>query len=101
MEQGVILSECETIPVRERAGEYLMLRLRTAMGIEENEYMQTFLLPFQPLEELLAMYEKRDLARKEENGRWRLTPKGFMVSNSILVQLLDAQQKSKPLAKIR
>ena len=101
MEQGVILSECDSIPMRERAGEYLMLRLRTALGIEENEYMQTYLLPFEPLEQLLAMYEKRDLARKEETGRWRLTPKGFMVSNSIILQLLEAQQQSKPLAKVR
>ena len=101
MEQGTILSECDTIPIRERAGEYLMLRLRTSLGIEENEYMQTYLLPFAPLEELLVMYEKRGLAQKEETGRWRLTPKGFMVSNSILVQLLEAQQQSKPLAKMR
>ena len=100
MEQGVILSECESIPVRERAGEYLMLRLRTAHGIEENEYMQTYLLPFQPLEALLAMYEKRGLAEKQDNGRWRLTAKGFMVSNSILIQMLEAQQNSKPLAKV-
>ncbi|MBP3632996.1 MAG: radical SAM family heme chaperone HemW [Oscillospiraceae bacterium] len=101
MEQGIILSECESIPLRERAGEYLMLRLRTAHGIEENEYMQTYLLPFEPLEKLLCMYETRGLAMKEESGRWRLTPKGFMVSNSILVQLLEAQQQSKPLAKVR
>lgn len=100
LEQGTILSECDTIPLRERAGEYLMLRLRTAYGIEENEYVHSFLLPFGPLEELLAMYETRGLAQKEENGRWRLTAKGFMVSNSILVQLLEAQQNSKPLAKI-
>ena len=101
MEQGVILSECETIPQRERAGEYLMLRLRTSYGIEENEYVHKFLLPFEPLEALLATYEKRGLACKEENGRWRLTAKGFMVSNSILVQLLEAQQQSNPLAKVR
>lgn len=100
MEQGVILSECETIPQRERAGEYLMLRLRTAYGIEENEYMQTYLLPFEPLEKLLLTYEARDLAMREENGRWRLTPKGFMVSNSIILQLLEAQQQSKPLSKV-
>lgn len=100
LEQRTILSECETIPSRERAGEHLMLRLRTAYGIEENEYKQRFLLPFEPLEELLAMYEKRGLSQKEENGRWRLTPRGFMVSNSILVQLLEAQQNSKPLAKV-
>ena len=100
MEQGVILSECETIPVRERAGEYLMLGMRTIFGIEENEYMHTYLLPFEPLEVLLCDYEKRGFAVKEENGRWHLTPKGFMVSNSILVQLLEAQQQSNPLAKV-
>ena len=100
LEQGSILSECETIPMRERAGEYLMLRLRTVYGIEENEYMQTYLLPFAPLEKLLTAYAQRGLAEKTEAGRWRLTAKGFMVSNSILVQLLDAQQKSKPLAKV-
>ena len=100
MEQGTILSECESVPARERAGEYLMLRLRTVYGIEENEYMQAFLLPFAPLEELLRTYEERDLAVKEETGRWRLTPKGFMVSNSIILQLLEAQQQSKPLSNV-
>ena len=100
MEQGTILSECETVPARERAGEYLMLRLRTVYGIEENEYMQSFLLPFAPLEELLKTYAERDLAVKEETGRWRLTPKGFMVSNSIILQLLEAQQQSKPLSNV-
>ena len=98
MEQGVILSECESIPLRERAGEYLMLRLRTALGVEENEYMQNFLLPFGPIEQLLQKYSQQDLAVKGENGRWRLTAKGFMVSNSILIDLLEAQQESKPLA---
>ncbi len=100
MEQRTILSECETIPKKERAGEYLMLRLRTTLGIEENEYMHKFMLPFAPLEQLLQTYALRDLAEKGENGRWRLTPKGFMVSNSILVELLEAQQQSKPLAKV-
>ena len=86
--------------MRERAGEYLMLGMRTTRGIEENEYMHTYLLPFEPLEVLLADYEKRGFAVKEDNGRWHLTPKGFMVSNSILVQLLEAQQQSNPLAKV-
>ena len=52
------------------------------------------------LEKLLLTYEARDLAMREENGRWRLTPKGFMVSNSIILQLLEAQQQSKPLSKV-
>ena len=62
--------------------------------------MQTYQLPFAPLEQLLLMYQERELAVKEENGRWRLTPRGFMVSNSIILQLLEAQQQSKPLSKV-
>lgn len=101
MDRGTILSECETIPHRERAGEYLMLRLRTAHGIEQHEYQRSYLLPFAPLEELLLRYAEQDLAVKTESGRWRLTPKGFMVSNTLLIELLDAQQESNPLANVR
>ncbi len=98
--KGVILSECDSIPMRERAGEYIMLRLRTVDGLEASEYTKSFLLPFEPLEKKLLQLQKNDFCVLQ-NGRWRLTPKGFMVSNSIILQLLDAQQKSKPLAKIR
>ena len=100
MNKGVILSECETVPLRERAGEYLMLRLRTVDGVEEGEYTRSFLLPFKPIEKVLLGLQKQDLTVLS-NGRWRLTPKGFMVSNSILVRLLDEQQRSKPLAQKR
>ena len=89
------------MPPRERAGEYLMMRLRTSMGIEPDEYERKFLLPFEPLEQRLEFYEDRGLAQKQDNGRWRLTPKGFMVSNTILVDLLEVQQQSNPLAKLR
>lgn len=101
LEHGTILSQCETVPMRERAGEYLMLRLRTRYGIEQHEYQRTYLLPFAPLEELLQRYREQGLAELDENGRWHLTPKGYMVSNTLLVELLDAQQESKPLAKVR
>jgi len=101
LEHGTILSQCETVPMRERAGEYLMLRLRTRYGIEQHEYQRTYLLPFAPLEELLQRYREQGLAELNENDRWHLTPKGYMVSNTLLVELLDAQQESKPLAKVR
>ena len=98
LNKGAILSECETVPMRERAGEYLMLRLRTVDGVEEGEYTKSFLLPFEPLEEVFQKLSKQDLC-KNVSGRWRLTPKGFMLSNSIIVLLLEQQQKSKPLAQ--
>ena len=37
----------------------------------------------------------------QDNGRWRLTPRGFLMSNAILVELLEAQEQSTPLAKGR
>ena len=98
--KGVILSECDTIPLRERAGEYLMLRLRTVDGIEEGEYTKSFLLPFEPLQKVLEKLEKNDLC-VQNGGRWRLTPKGFMLSNQVILTLLEAQQRSKPLAQRR
>lgn len=94
---GAILSECQEVPPRERAGEYLMMRLRTADGIEAQEYMHQFLLPFEPIEELLKRYQVQDLATLDA-GRWHLTPRGFLLSNTLLVELLEAQENSVPLA---
>ena len=87
MEKGVILSESELVPLRERAGEYLMLRLRTVDGIEKGEYTRSFLLPFEPIEEILIRLQAQEYAAF------------FMLSNSILVELLEAQQKSRPLTQ--
>ena len=100
MDKGQILSESELVPLRERAGEYLMLRLRTVDGIEKGEYTRSFLLPFEPIEEILLRLQTQEYAAFT-SGRWHLTPKGFMLSNTILVELLEAQQKSKPLAQRR
>ena len=47
---------------------------------------------------ILDTLEKNELA-VQENGRWHLTPRGFMLSNPILVKLFEEQQKSKPLAQ--
>ena len=88
-----ILSECESIPLRERAGEYLMLRLRTAFGIGAKEYRRMFRMDFAPLEELLKKYEAAGYAKKQ-GDRWRLTPHGFLLSNQIILALQEAQRES-------
>lgn len=97
---GAVLSECQEVPARERAGEYLMLRLRIADGIEAQEYMKQYLLPFAPIEALLKKYEAQDLAVCDGN-RWHLTPRGFLLSNTLITELLEAQEASTPLAKRR
>lgn len=95
-----ILSECDAIPARERAGEYVMLRLRTTQGISPQEYEKNYLMPFAPLLEEILPLAERDLFY-QQNGRWILTPKGFLVSNQIIGRLQEAQEKSQPLAKKR
>ena len=47
---GQVLEDVQEIPLRERAGEYLMTRLRTITGISGSEYEKRFLLPFAPIE---------------------------------------------------
>lgn len=98
---GQILREVQEIPPRERAGEYLMTRLRTTAGINGEEYEKQYLLPFAPLEEALERNKAHGLAAKTVDGRWQLTPKGFLVSNSIISDLLLIQDSSEPLAKRR
>ena len=95
-----ITSECEYVPIKERAGEYLMLRMRTIYGIEKTEYEKTFLMPFEPLEKVLIYYGSRGLT-KLEKGVWRFTPQGMLVSNQLIGQLIEAQTKSTPLSPHR
>jgi oxygen-independent coproporphyrinogen-3 oxidase len=95
-----ITTECEYLPIKERAGEYIMLRMRTVYGIERTEYETTFLMPFDPLEQVLAIYQSRGLTRQTQ-GRWRLTPQGFLVSNQLIGRLIEAQRKSTPLSPHR
>ena len=97
---GDIMEEMEEIPMRERAGEYLMLRLRTSLGIEEQEYEKLFLLPFAPLEEVLEKHRRLFLTTQTDSGRWVLTPKGYLVSNDVITDLLIAQDDSHPLKRI-
>ena len=95
---GTSLAECEDIPSRERAGEYLMLRLRTVQGIDTEEYTRRFLLPARPIEQLLNRFREMGFVRQDES-RYYLTPKGMLISNKILAELMLAQEKSEPLAK--
>lgn len=88
-----IIDSSTLIPDRERGGEYLMLRLRTARGIEEWEYRRSYFMNFEPIERKLLFYERNGWAR-QENGRWRLTAEGFLLSNQLIGELLDCQEES-------
>ncbi|MBQ3356299.1 MAG: radical SAM family heme chaperone HemW [Oscillospiraceae bacterium] len=98
--KGAILNECEQIAQRERAGEYVMLRLRTFEGINREEYEKNYLLPFAPLERIMEYYKDHGCAERIRD-RWRLTERGWLLSNRIIVELQEAQALSTPLAKKR
>ena len=78
----------------ENAGEYLMLRLRTVYGISEEEYYNIYRLKMDYILELLQKYEANGWAMLKDD-RWRFTPKGFMLSNTLIGELLDAQTKQR------
>lgn len=99
-EGGEVMEDVQEIPLRERAGEYLMLRLRTSLGISREEYERMFLLPFAPLEQVLRKHENYYHTAQDDDGRWFLTAKGFLTSNDIISDLLLAQDGSAPLKKI-
>ena len=99
-EQGIIIDEVQEIPMRERAGEYLMMRLRTVSGISAEDYERMFLLSFEPIAEQLERNRQLGYAARTEDNRWHLTPKGFLISNTIISDLLVAQDKSIPLKRL-
>ena len=96
---GQVLSDIQEIPPRERAGEYLMLRLRTSAGISREEYERRYLLNFEPLVDVLERACLRNLAMSNGKGGYRLTPEGFLLSNSVISDLLLAQEKCQAIGK--
>ena len=63
-----------------------MLSLRTAQGLD----LAALGLPYDAAERTLAECARHGLARRHPDGRWRLTPQGFLVSNAVIVRVLDA-----------
>lgn len=87
--------ESETLPNWTRDTEYLMLRLRTTEGIDPRHFENTFRQRFSVFLPLLETYEAAGLAQRGAQGSWHLTPRGFLVSNAVIGELLDALAAEK------
>ena len=74
---------------QERGAEYVMLRMRTAHGMEESEFTACTGMDFAPLKRELEEYARRGLA-VQNGARWRFTPEGFLLSNLLIGRLLEA-----------
>lgn len=91
---GSVLDSDDLIPSRERGSEYLMLRLRTAQGIEEWEYRRAYFLDFAPIEARMREFQAHGWA-EQVGERWRLTPEGFLLSNQLIGDLLERQSEAE------
>jgi len=89
-----ILASQENISKSEQAVEYLMMGLRTTRGITGDEYFAIYQSNFAPIGELFLSYAKQGWAHIVD-GRWSFTPTGFLLSNRLIREILDAHAKER------
>ena len=87
-EGGPLLAENDRIPPMDRDIEWLMLGLRTVYGLDPKVFENRFRRRFRCFLPLLEECREAGYAVYQE-GRWHLTPQGFLVSNQIISRLLD------------
>lgn len=83
------VEEADELAFGDRVGEFVMLALRTADGIDEDAFFTRWGRDFAPFARRLERYIPTGHVQRE-SGRWRLTPEGFLVSNAIIGDALEA-----------
>lgn len=91
---GELLSESTTMADMDRDTEFLMLGLRTTQGLDPKAYTQRFRRTFDCFIPFVTQCIQAGYM-VEEDGRYRLTPHGFLVSNQIIGGMLDALSNEK------
>lgn len=86
-----ILQDEDEIPTFQRQGEYIMVRLRTAEGVDFLELEKRYNIDSTPYEEAFRALMGNELVA-HQGTRWYLTEKGFLVSNSIINMIVEAGQ---------
>ena len=91
--QGVVnhappLSEQIPISRQGRMEEWIMLGLRTVHGLDPQVFETRFHRGFSPFLPFLTQCRQAGYALFED-GRWHLTPSGFLLSNQIIGGLLE------------
>lgn len=97
-ESDEVIDKIETINGTEVCGEYLMLGLRTTDGIKSEILEKKYLTYFSEIEKVLLSYHKTGHT-SFDGSSWRLTPEGFLISNRIISDVLDALERSEHVVK--
>jgi len=89
MNRDSVIDEIEDKPafLAERHSEYIMLMLRTSDGVDPDLFYKIFSKSFDPYAEKLEKYIKSGHAEMA-GGCYRLTLKGWFISNTILAELI-------------
>lgn len=91
-----ILRDEEEVASFQRQGEYLMVRLRTADGVDLLDLEKRYGIDSTPYEEAFRSLMGNGLIA-HQGMRWWLTEKGFLVSNSIINMVVEAGQSQPAL----
>jgi len=84
-----ITENLESVEERERMGEYIMLRLRLAEGIDGREFTRRFGFSFEALYGSKCQRFVRGGFMTMSNGKYALTPAGMFISNYIISDILE------------
>jgi len=85
-----LIDEYQQIDPLERAVEFIMLGMRTVKGITEYEYRTRCQCDWKPIYRVLKAFSQRGWAAEDE-GRWHFTVQGFLISNTLINIMLEAQ----------
>lgn len=93
-----IVQDEDEVPTFQRQGEYLMVRLRTAEGVDFLDLEKRYNIDSTPYEEAFRSLMGNELVA-HQGTRWYLTEKGFLVSNSIINTIVEAGQSDVDTAQ--
>lgn len=94
MRGGAIVDEYQVTDSMEKSVEYLMLGMRTARGISEQDYHVRCQSDWRPIEQVLRAFQEKGWAEFTED-RWHFTVPGFLISNTLIGILLETQAKGR------
>jgi len=83
-----VVEEADELSDGNRFGEYIMLKLRTAEGIDGNFFYHRFHTDFEPYAKKLEPFIAPGYVERD-GSVYHLTPEGFLVSNRIIGEVLE------------
>lgn len=85
-----LVEEYERVDALERSVEYVMLGMRTSRGISENDYRQRAQSNWRAIHKVLLVFQEKGWVEKTDD-RWHFTVPGYLISNTLIGILLEAQ----------